>query len=280
MEQNSLFELREAYSFRDDDSDALKHLRVDIVAIHSLGQTADQTWTFQPTQDAPRPPSYSEPNKQRSVDWLGDPAMLPSATPIARVFKFEYPPAVETIIRKKLSLYKLAEEFLKRLENVQGSQTRPIIFIAYGFGGIILKRAVVQLSENNHEYRHMSLSSIAGMIFLATPTTKAGNLVDFARSRPIGSLAGETQVPIFENETQCLLPPQEILDLERDCKSFDQVRRLERIPVMNRYEALETEIGTVTTAHTKASSSESCMSVIFQTQTESNRPPISLCFYC
>lgn len=71
------------------------------------------------------------------VSWLSDSDMLPAALPEARIFTYDWnanyfkDAPVQTLLGH-------ADTLLKLVSEGRGSQTRPIIFVASCFGGLIL----------------------------------------------------------------------------------------------------------------------------------------------
>jgi len=71
------------------------------------------------------------------LNWFTNPKMLPSIIPNGRMLEFRY--SEEQGIISNLRL--LAENFLSRVSNDCGS--RPVIFITYGRGGLVLEMAIM-----------------------------------------------------------------------------------------------------------------------------------------
>lgn len=112
-------------------------------------------------------------------------AHLPPEIPNARVLLFQY-----TLSWQAHRLKHLSSEFLRALGSVKTTETewrRPTILIGRGFGGIILKQAV--LAAGLHSYEDYSTQAIfgsdadLGFIFLGTPHRGA-------RLTALGKLAG------------------------------------------------------------------------------------------
>ncbi|KAK4680131.1 hypothetical protein QC764_0041900 [Podospora pseudoanserina] len=128
---------------------------IDIIAIHGLGTESPRTWEFK------------KKGRGGVVSWLSDSDMLPAALPEARIFTYDWnanyfkDAPVQTLLGH-------ADTLLKLVSEGRGSQTRPIIFVASCFGGLILAEAVNRAAQEGSDYRHILLSTV-GVVFLATP---------------------------------------------------------------------------------------------------------------
>jgi len=71
------------------------------------------------------------------VNWLSDRDMLPAALPTARIFTYDWN-ANYFAHAPAQTLLGHADTLLGLIAEGRGSQTRPIIFIASCFGGLIL----------------------------------------------------------------------------------------------------------------------------------------------
>ncbi|KAK4222255.1 hypothetical protein QBC38DRAFT_460598 [Podospora fimiseda] len=86
--------------------------------------------------------------------------MLPAALPTTHIFTYDWnanyfaDAPVQTLLGH-------ADTLLGLIAEGRRSQTRPIIFVASCFGGLIL-------AEEGSAYRHILLSTV-GIVFLATP---------------------------------------------------------------------------------------------------------------
>ncbi|KAK4232893.1 hypothetical protein C8A03DRAFT_39449, partial [Achaetomium macrosporum] len=105
--------------------DAPDHATIDIIAIHGLGTESPRTWEFK------------KKGGGGVVNWLSDRDMLPAALPEARIFTYDWnanyfgDAPVQTLLGH-------ADVLLGLVSEGRGSQTRPIIFVASCFGGLIL----------------------------------------------------------------------------------------------------------------------------------------------
>ncbi|KAK4162839.1 putative kinesin light chain [Cladorrhinum sp. PSN259] len=135
--------------------DALDDAIIDIIAIHGLGTESPRTWEFKKREGG------------GVVNWLSDGDMLPAALPTARIFTYDWnanyfaDAPVQTLLGH-------ADTLLGLIAEGRGSQTRPIIFVASCFGGLILVEAINRAAQEGSAYRHILLST-AGILFLATP---------------------------------------------------------------------------------------------------------------
>ncbi|CAH0039537.1 unnamed protein product [Clonostachys rhizophaga] len=139
---------------------------VDIVAIHGLGTThASYIW---------KPSSEAEP---RGAHWLQDPEMLPAVIPNSRIFTYEWNSGFDQNAAMK-NMAEHADELLRQLYKLRTApdstgpdgETRPIIFIAACFGGLLLLKAFSQAVTEDHQspYSLIPLQT-AGAIFMGTP---------------------------------------------------------------------------------------------------------------
>ncbi|KAK3373972.1 hypothetical protein B0T24DRAFT_283145 [Lasiosphaeria ovina] len=93
--------------------------------------------------------------------------MLPAALPEARIFTYDWnanyfaDASVQTLLGH-------ADALLGLIAEGRGSQTRPIIFVASCFGGLILAEAINRAAQEGSVYRQIMLSTV-GAVFLATP---------------------------------------------------------------------------------------------------------------
>ncbi|KAI1159455.1 hypothetical protein F5B18DRAFT_636937 [Nemania serpens] len=134
---------------------SIDNTTIDIIAIHGLGTESPRTWEFKRRGDG------------RVVNWLSDKNMLPAVVPEARIFTYDWNAnyfenaPVQTLLSH-------AENLLAHVVGEQGSISRPIIFIASCFGGLVLAEAINRAAQEGSSYRHVLLNT-AGIVFLATP---------------------------------------------------------------------------------------------------------------
>ncbi|KAI0408886.1 hypothetical protein F4802DRAFT_546886 [Xylaria palmicola] len=133
---------------------------IDIIAIHGLDTHSPKTWI-----------AWKEDGKPDSGDvhWLRDEHMLPSVIQNARIFTYDWNANYDTNAETQ-SLRGHADNLLNKLRNARnkGNKTRPIVFVASCFGGILLAKALNQASSNHSKYRDI-LDSTSGIVFLGTP---------------------------------------------------------------------------------------------------------------
>ncbi|KAI9454333.1 hypothetical protein F5148DRAFT_431264 [Russula earlei] len=120
---------------------------LDIIAIHGLNGHAFSSWAV------------------NDVMWLRD--LLPKRVPNVRVLLYGYNANyVEDPFMFRINKY--ARLFLQSLKALADIRSRRVIFICHSFGGLVLKRALMDIAENPFEYsalQHVGL----GVVFLATP---------------------------------------------------------------------------------------------------------------
>jgi hypothetical protein len=87
--------------------------------------------------ESPRTWEFKKKGEGGVVNWLSDRDMLPAALPEARIFTYDWNAnyaegaPVQTLLGH-------ADTLLGLIAEGRGSQTRPIIFVASCFGGLIL----------------------------------------------------------------------------------------------------------------------------------------------
>ncbi|RMZ88350.1 hypothetical protein DV736_g4421, partial [Chaetothyriales sp. CBS 134916] len=135
-------------------SDVTDNSTIDFVAIHGLGTESPRTWE-------------STKHGGGVLNWLVDANMLPAVTPNARIFTYNWDAnyfhdaPVETLLGH-------GDTLLRHVAQRTGSATRPVIFVASCFGGLILAQAVIRAAQEGSESRHILLATV-GIVFLATP---------------------------------------------------------------------------------------------------------------
>ncbi|KAK0739028.1 hypothetical protein B0T21DRAFT_135581 [Apiosordaria backusii] len=130
---------------------------VDIVAVHGLDGHRDRTWTA-----------------DNQVNWLHD--LLPHDIPHARVLCWGYDANTRSSDRVSCHyLYDHARTLVSELcqeRKHSDSVERPIQFIAYSLGGIVVKSALIHSDATRRgaleEHRSIKISTY-GIIFLGTP---------------------------------------------------------------------------------------------------------------
>ncbi|KAN0086965.1 hypothetical protein V8E54_000653 [Elaphomyces granulatus] len=129
----------------------LKHIHVDLVAVHGLNGDAKQTWTHGKT----------------NALWLQD--FLPQDVKNIRVMSFGYN-ASAALGNTTATIADHAKDLLgcmvdKREE--ADEKTRPIIFVGHSVGGVVIKQALFQ-AKIEPQYQTISEATV-GIIFLGTP---------------------------------------------------------------------------------------------------------------
>ncbi|KAK7510033.1 uncharacterized protein IWZ02DRAFT_437536 [Phyllosticta citriasiana] len=130
--------------------------QLDIVAIHGIGAHPYDTWV-QRNEDGEK------------INWLENQDMLPAIAPHARIMRYGYRSAWFGSDRVRAKVGKIAERFLRALERKRDEcPTRPIIFVAHCFGGVVLMRAL-SLSYSLEDDRRKIFESTTGIAFFSTP---------------------------------------------------------------------------------------------------------------
>ncbi|KAG9783967.1 hypothetical protein KCU88_g2950, partial [Aureobasidium melanogenum] len=130
---------------------------IDIVAVHGLYEGAEETWT----------------DPHSGTLWLRD--LFPYRAQNARILAYSYP-AQKLISSEGASsphLLPFATNLIAELAAYRwhaDGMKRPIIFIGHGFGGLLIKKALVHASA--HRSREMDCSiyvSTFAILFMGTP---------------------------------------------------------------------------------------------------------------
>ncbi|RKK79586.1 hypothetical protein BFJ71_g16170 [Fusarium oxysporum] len=147
-----------------------------IIAIHGLGTESPRTWEFKRSEG-------------RVVNWLADEDMLPATVPEARIFTYDWnanyfqDAPVQTLLSH-------ADTLLAHIAETRDVNSRPIIFIASCFGGLVLIEAINRAGQEGSPYRHVLLSTV-GTVFLATPFNGADASREARWQVVVGGIMGE-----------------------------------------------------------------------------------------
>ncbi|RWA09422.1 hypothetical protein EKO27_g5687 [Xylaria grammica] len=137
---------------------------IDIVAVHGIGADPDTTWS-------------GKGSTGERVNWLADSTMLPKAVPNARIMRFGYKSnwfgsrenePQNTHPPKKTLVSQVADMLLRDLEYYRRGITRPIIFIAHSYGGLVLIHALRSSFDNRAEWLD-PFGHTVGLVFFGTP---------------------------------------------------------------------------------------------------------------
>ncbi|KAK4667919.1 LOW QUALITY PROTEIN: uncharacterized protein QC764_0111100 [Podospora pseudoanserina] len=146
---------------------------IDIIFVHGLGSNPDSTWraTKHATRQATTAdiPEEAVTDNEQFVNWVSD--FLPSDLfrRDVRLFFYNYDSywkrdAVHT------RLTNLGNELLEHIGGIRMSereQSRSLIFVAHSFGGLVVKRALVQ-ARASRDFGHVA-EHAQTIIFLGTP---------------------------------------------------------------------------------------------------------------
>lgn len=134
---------------------------VDIIAIHGLDTDSTSTWSWVPRDSGP------------VVNWLSDTSMLPRSVGNANIWTCDWqahlllPPgqAPKTLEELARDLLSTLEAHLRQQSAATGVSSRPILFIASCFGGVLLLKTIVMSSSDDSKL----LKALSGVVFMATP---------------------------------------------------------------------------------------------------------------
>ncbi|EXJ96108.1 hypothetical protein A1O1_01234 [Capronia coronata CBS 617.96] len=151
----SILELTESSSHDSEPSHA--QATVDIVAVHGLHEQARETWT----------------DPASGTLWLRD--LFPHRAQNARILAYDYP--VQSLISSgegsASQLLPLATSLVAELAAYRwhdNGMERPLIFIGHGFGGLLIKKALVHASAHRSKEMESSIyTSTFAILFMGTP---------------------------------------------------------------------------------------------------------------
>ncbi|KAG9228113.1 hypothetical protein BJ875DRAFT_351116, partial [Amylocarpus encephaloides] len=134
---------------------------IDIVAIHGIGAHPDDTWCQ----------NVGTKHTPRYVSWLVDESMLPSEIPSARIMRFGYMSQWygDDAIRQRPGT--IADQLLwalKRTRRQPALRSRPLVFVAHCFGGLVVLKALLKAEQFPEDWPGI-YSAIYGLVFLGTP---------------------------------------------------------------------------------------------------------------
>ncbi|KAJ2988055.1 hypothetical protein NUW58_g4179 [Xylaria curta] len=157
--------LRQIYP---DERDA--NSEFDIIAIHGLDTTSDETWTWR-----------DQNNKNLKIDWLKHPDMLRANFPKARIFTYDWP---AQMFKSNCTIERTPKELARLLLQDVASRDAPkrqIVFIASCLGGLILIEALAAAAQSGKPHFKQVRNTTGGIIFLTTPFQRT-SFKDIARA--------------------------------------------------------------------------------------------------
>ncbi|KAL7782793.1 hypothetical protein V8C37DRAFT_397655 [Trichoderma ceciliae] len=147
-------------------------ITVDIIAVTGLAGHAFGSWK-----------SKSKPDM-----WLRD--FLPKSISNARILTYGY----DTMLygsQSETSILELSRRLLESIKTIRpkNMRTRPLIFIAHSFGGLVVKEALVQASEGSEEDQTVYRSCYS-LLFFGVPNRGLDNrsLMSMVKGQPNESL--------------------------------------------------------------------------------------------
>ncbi|KAI1774254.1 heterokaryon incompatibility protein-domain-containing protein [Hypoxylon cercidicola] len=213
---------------------------IDIVAIHGLGTQSATTWAAWKVDGDP---------KSGKVHWLKDPHMLPSELTKSRIFTYDWLADVGPH-SSLTSIFHHALQLLSSLNitrNNTKTETRPIIFVASCFGGLILAKALVEASQQWEEKRYGAIvRSTVGVAFLGTPFQGTDKFLHDATLLRIVA-AAEDGAESSEGLVRYLRHDAERGELDELVHKFVMLKDNPRykFPVVCFYEQLQTDLKSV-----------------------------------
>jgi len=134
---------------------------IDIIFLHGLTGDREKTWTHQGNE----------------TSWPQ--TLLPTKIPQARILTFGYDAYITHFqdIVSKNRIGDHAKTFLKELANkrhLDGTNERPIIFVAHSLGGLVCEDALLAAKNSAEEREQKILESTRGIAFMGTPHNGSG----------------------------------------------------------------------------------------------------------
>lgn len=191
-----------------------------IVTIHGFGGHAFNSWTYD--------------NGRHRVMWLKD--FLPEDISGARILTYGYDSGIVT--RTNESMDSIAQNLLVSIASLrtdESARQRPIIIIAYSFGGILAKNALV--IAQNRQYHPSIAACTRGIIFLGTPH-RGATMARYAKILAnIGSIARTTSTE------QLRVLSIRSASLHKLGDDFEPLARDGRLKIVSFSETMKTKMG-------------------------------------
>ncbi|KAK3328706.1 hypothetical protein B0H66DRAFT_596327 [Apodospora peruviana] len=145
----------------------------DIIFVHGLGSNPDTTWRATKLAATVGTPEEAATDNARFVNWVSDflPADILEATNTdVRIFFYNY----DSYWKRDAVHTRLANLGNELLEHINGGirmsemeRSRNLIFVAHSFGGLVVKRALVQ-AQASRDFGHIA-EHTKSIFFLGTP---------------------------------------------------------------------------------------------------------------
>ncbi|EUC48839.1 hypothetical protein COCMIDRAFT_2294 [Bipolaris oryzae ATCC 44560] len=116
---------------------------IDIVAIHDLGAHPDKSWCK----------NVGTAEEPQWRNWLVEDDMLPAVAPNARIMRYGYLPHWLDPMKMREFIAIVAEKLLIALKQQRkNAPFRPLVFVAHGFGGLIVLKALLVAEEDPEKW--------------------------------------------------------------------------------------------------------------------------------
>ena len=133
---------------------------VDVVAVHGLQGDPFTTW-----------------ESKDGGTWLED--ILPGKVPFARIMTFGYDSTVaftNSVAKIEHHALALLNDLSSNRKEVQGTASRPIVFLGHSLGGIVIKKALILAHDRRSSLQDFEdiLQNTKAIAFLAVPHRGSG----------------------------------------------------------------------------------------------------------
>ncbi|KFA76147.1 hypothetical protein S40288_04127 [Stachybotrys chartarum IBT 40288] len=125
---------------------------VNLVCVHGYGGEPDSTWH----------------DDETGKTWVTDDAFLNHIGSHVRVLTFRYNSSVAANLSAASIAFHAADLLSSAEAAIEKCPGRPLVFLAHGFGGLIVKKAIILSTPLNFP---RLFKAVAGVIFLGTPHT-------------------------------------------------------------------------------------------------------------
>ncbi|KAH8589025.1 hypothetical protein B0O99DRAFT_726237, partial [Bisporella sp. PMI_857] len=173
----------------------VEDIELDVVAVHGIAAHPEYTWT----------------HKEKKVNWLNEPTMLPAALPKARIMTFGYVSYWFGDDAVRQSVNGIAGKMLQALCHERAEcGFRPIVFIGHCMGGLVIQQAYKIATLHKEDYPNIS-DSVTGVVFLGTPHHGVSNSSGLQTQGKIYQTIVQANVQIQDNVLHSIAQDNDVL---------------------------------------------------------------------